>query len=469
MRRRRFVEVWIASVALALSPGGLLGAEQPTWQVGLAKAKITPEEPLWLAGYGGRDRPAEGTLHDLWIKVLALETPGGDRAVVLTSDLLGFPKGMSDRICDQLQRQCHLDRSQIMLTASHTHTGPVLKEALYDIYPLDDAQLARIDHYSAALETTVVATVAKAFAGMRAATLWAGDGATGFAVNRRNNREPEVPKLREAGLPLKGPVDHGVPVLAIRGPDGGLKAVLFSYACHATTLSFYQWSGDYPGFAQIALEESHPGALAMFCAGCGADQNPLPRRTVELCEKYGQMLAAAVEEVLQRPMRPVAPRLRIGFETIDLEYREQPTRADLQATAEKGGFQGRWARRLLKLLDQGDPFPSSYPYPVQVWKLGDDQLWIALGGEVVVDYALRFKAAYGPRTWVTGYTNDVMAYIPSRRIWEEGGYESGAFYVYGLPALRWTEDIEEHIAGCVQRLVGRLESQSKPGTRGGGD
>src|SRR5439155_3646460 len=127
-------------------------------------------------------------------------------------------------------------------------------------------------------------------------------GSAGFGVNRRNNREADVPKLIQQGA-LKGPVDHAVPVLAVFLPDGKLKAVLFGYACHNTVMSFYQWSGDYAGFAQMALEKSHPEATAMFFMGCGGDQNPLPRRQLALAERYGNMLAAAVEEVLLSPPR----------------------------------------------------------------------------------------------------------------------------------------------------------------------
>ena len=114
----------------------------------------------------------------------------------------------------------------------------------------------------------------------------------------------------------------------------------------------------------------------------------------------------------------------------------------------------RWARRLSAELAAGKVFERGYPeYPVQVWRLGSGQLWIALGGEVCVDYALRFKREFGSDTWVNGYANDVMAYIPSRRLWEEGGYQAGAFDVYGLPATRWCLEIEDRIAGTVAQLV----------------
>ena len=62
----------------------------------------------------------------------------------------------------------------------------------------------------------------------------------------------------------------------------------------------------------------------------------------------------------------------------------------------------------------GKPLSQTYPYPVQLWRVGPELQWITLGGEVVVDYSLRLKKELGPATWVAGYTNDVMAYIPSR-------------------------------------------------------
>lgn len=84
-----------------------------------------------------------------------------------------------------------------------------------------------------------------------------------------------------------------MPVLTVTRPDGKLAAILFGYACHPTTLNFRTWCGDYPGFAQLELEKNHPGAAAMFVNTCGGDQNPLPRRSVELCEKMGKCWRSA--------------------------------------------------------------------------------------------------------------------------------------------------------------------------------
>ena len=113
------------------------------------------------------------------------------------------------------------------------------------------------------------------------------------------------------------------------------------------------------------------------------------------------------------------------------------------------------ARRMLRELDSTGKLPASYPYPIAVWRFGDSLTWVSLGGEVVVDYSLRIKSEHGKGTWVSGYSHDVMAYIPSRRVWEEGGYEGGgAMTYYGLPT-RWDGRVEQLIVGEVDRLLRR--------------
>jgi len=456
MPRLSSLRLGIIAMVLANLTGSLGAAEPAPWKVGIARAKITPERLMWMAGYAIRTHPAEGTLHDLWLKAVALEAPDGGRAVIVAADLLGFPKSVADPICARLRAQCGLARDQIMLNASHTHCGPVLRGALYDVYPLDDAQRALIEQYSLGLETTAVNTVAAALAELRPATLWSGEATADFAKNRRNNLERDVPEMLRRGIPLKGPVNHRVPVLAVRNPQGALRAAIFGYACHNTTLDFYQWCGDYAGFAQLGLEQDHPGLAALFFQGCGADQNPIPRRTLERCQIYGRMLAGAVSEALGRPMRPIPARLRTAFEIVPLGL-VPPTEEELHQLAQAGAaYQKHWARRLLDERQRGVAWPATYPYPVQVWRLGDDQLWVILGGEVVVDYSLRLEKQY-PHVWVAGYSNDVMAYIPSHRVWKEGRYEAGAFAVYGLPAMQWGEDIEQRIVGCVDRLVRKVQ------------
>lgn len=429
-----------------------------SWQAGVARCVITPRNDVWLAGYGSK-RVAEGTIHDLWAKVLALQAPDGKRAVLVTTDHMGMSRTVYDAIFGAVHERYGLAPDEFMLTFSHNHCGPCLTDDLVDYYPADDAQRREVAEYTDWMVARVVDAVGEALADLRPASLAMGSGRCTFAVNRRENTEEEVPQMRAAGIPLRGVVDHDVPVLAVRGAEGELRAILFGYACHPTTLAFTFWCGDYPGFAQIDLEAAHPGTTAMFFNACGADQNPIPRRELALAEQYGWMLADAVEEVLAGEMQAVGEGLATAFEWIELAYEEVVTRETLApvAAGNEADLHTRWARRMLALLDEGAVFPTSYEYPVQAWRLGDELLLIALGGETVVDYALRFKREFGPGTWVCGYANDMAAYIPSRRVWEEGGYEGGPHLdEYGRPAWRWAGDVEDRISAAVQRVVGRV-------------
>jgi len=451
-RRRSFVPCVLALCLLSSISVAQTKAGQ--WKAGVARAVITPEKAVWLAGYGSR-RPPDGKLHDLWMKALALEDADGRRVVLITSDFQGVPKVMSDLVFEQIQQRFGIERHQVMLTFSHNHCGPRLGDDLVDYYPIDAEQVALVEQYTAMMVEKCVAMVGESLVNLSPASLQMGEGKTTFAVNRRNNREADVPALLAQGEPLKGPVDHAVPVMSVTRPNGKLKAVLFGYACHPTTLSFLTWCGDYPGFAQLEIEQNHPGATAMFVNTCGGDQNPLPRRRVELCQRYGHMLAVAVEESLQQPLKPISSGVRSAFEYIQLPYLKVAQREELVLLLDdRNAIRKRWAARMLQKLVAGEKFSPSYPYPVHAWRLGDEMLLIGMGAETVVDYALRFKEEFGPGTWVCGYADDMIAYIPSRRVWEEGGYEGGSnLYEYGRPAFRWASDIEDRIAASVHKLV----------------
>ncbi len=419
------------------------------WKAGVARVVITPKQSMWLAGYAKRDRPSEGTLHDLWVKALVLEDAEGERAVLVTLDLLGLPRHLSDEIRDQLEAKFELSRAQIILNSSHTHTGPVLKEALIDVYPLDADQLKKIEKYSDQLARQVVAVVRDASKSMEPVQIYAGNGVARFQVNRLNNVESKLLFQTE----LKGPNDHAVPVMKVVNEAGDLKAVAFGYACHPTVLDSYKWSGDYPGYAQIELEKSHPGVTAMFFQGAGADQNPLPRRSVALAQQYGRDLASAVECVLADDMRKLTPRLSTTYSEIELPLNDPPTEEELvQIMRDSPGYQKRCAENLLEKIREGGSVITSYPYPVQVWQIGD-QVVVGMGGEVVIEYTLMLKKMYGPDIFVLGYSNDVMGYIPSASILKEGGYEGATSQmVYGLPAT-WKSGIETLIFQEIVKLA----------------
>jgi len=191
----------------------------------------------------------------------------------------------------------------------------------------------------------------------------------------------------------------------------------------------------------------------MFWAGCGGDQAPRPKSTMELTEAYGRRLAGSVNEVLTGAMRPVQGTLTTRYDEIPLKLDKPPGREELEKnTASRNQFTAALARRGLAEVDAGKLLRETYPYPIQFWQVGDLR-WIFLGGEVVVDYALRLKRELGPATWVAGYSNDVMAYIPSLRVLHEGGYEGANAQVYYSLMSHWSEGIEQQIIEQVHRAA----------------
>jgi hypothetical protein len=421
------------------------------WQAGVAKVDITPTQPIWLAGYGARTRPSEGVRQHIFVKALALQDDQGSPTVLVSSDLLGFPRSVSDPIAARVQKQFGLPRERLLFNSSHTHSAPVIGRMLLPAYPFGDAEMAVIQAYTGRLEDQVVEVIGRALHDMKPAELSFEQGLAGVAVNRRRVGHREYP----------GPVDQDVPVLAVRGADGSLRAIVFGYACHNTVLDDYQVSGDWAGYAQAALEKAHPEAMAMFIEGCGADANPLPRHSVELAERYGDTIATATEEVLKGKMRPLHGPLGAAFALADVAFQTPPSREELQNRLNGSNpSMRRHAKLMLEILDRDGKLPDHYPYPIEVWQFGKDLTLIALGGEVVADYSLRFKHQYGAdNVWVAGYSNDVFAYIPTRRVLLEGGYEGGgAMIVYGQPApFAWS--VEESIAEKVDDVVTRLRTQ----------
>jgi len=306
------------------------------------------------------------------------------------------------------------------------------------------------------LQRTLLKLVGEAIEKLAPARLSYSHARAGFAMNRRSKMERG---FRISPNP-DGPVDHDVPVLRIDSPDGKLQAVVFGYACHNTTLSFYQFCGDYSGFAQLYLEEAHPGVTALFIAGCGGDQNPYPRGTLVLAQQHGRALANGVEAALIPRARPVRGPIRSALNTVTLDFAKPPSRDQLEQQAKsEDKYERRHAEVLLQELEQTGKIRTTYPYLVQVVQFGDDLTMVALAGEVVVDYSLRLKAELtGAPVWVAAYCNDVFGYVPSVRVLQEGGYEGGGAMRYTDLPGPFAPSIEKRIVDKVHQLVRKVQA-----------
>jgi neutral ceramidase len=268
------------------------------FHAGIRRARITPELPVWLSGYAARTHPADRVRQDLWAKALALDDGKGGRIVIVTTDLIGLPYNLTDEVAARCKARFGLKRSGLLLNSSHTHSGPAVWSNLQTLFDISPEDAARSKAYASRLETQLVQVAGEALGNLSAATLSYGVGEADFAINRRmawlKKRYPEKS--------FPAPVDHNIMVLCVTDRGGSLRAILFGYACHNTTLegNFYEVHGDYAGYAQVRLEQGRPSTQAVFLQLCAGDQNPEPRGTVALAEAHGNELAEAVEKVLYR-------------------------------------------------------------------------------------------------------------------------------------------------------------------------
>jgi hypothetical protein len=313
-----------------------------------------------------------------------------------------------------------------------------------------DDRTRQRQEYIGKLKAGVVDVVGRAIGQLAPARVDYLHARAGFAMNRRR---PTPKGFTNA----EGPVDHDVPVLRVTDGEGKqLRALLFGYACHNTTLSFYEFCGDYAGFAQEYLEAEHPGTVALFMSGCSGDQNPYPRGTIELCRQHGRTLATAVDAALQTVPRPIAGALDVAYGEVELEFAPLPAHDELARLESSGNAtEKRRATRLLKQLSEPGGVKMTYSYPIQVVHFGRDLTLVALAGETVIDYALRLKRELPGPLWVAGYSNDVFSYVPSRRVLEEGGYEGrDAIISSSLPGP-FAPSVEERIVGKVKEMAGK--------------
>ncbi len=453
MRFKSLLANYLSTCFLIVS-GVTQAAENMAWKAGAASVDITPDFPVRLSGYGSRTGPHEGIQMRLHAKALAVTWAATPAAVMLTVDNCGVPATMRAEVLKRLQAAGHpVEDDRFSLHSSHTHCAPALPGVLPFLFGADlpAEEQAAVQRYAEELTQKLVTVVTEALGKQEPAKLDWSTGKVSFAMNRRFKTDKGY-----ANSPNPyGPSDRALPVLRVTTPEGKLRAIFTSYACHCTTLAINKTHPDWAGCAQKELELRFPGIVAMTAIGCGADQNPYPRRELPHADRHGVELAKEAVRLINAPMKPVLGPLTCASKEVQLPFDTPHDRATWQQrTQDTNKWTAQHARHFLAALDRGEKIPTALPYTVQVWSFANDLLTINLPGEVVVDYSLRLKKQHAPdRTWVNSYTNDVPCYIPSQRVWEEGGYEAaGAMIYYGRPN-RFASGIEEIIASAVAELV----------------
>jgi hypothetical protein len=421
-----------------------LAAKDTFYPVGAAQVDITPDYPIRLNGYGARTRESEGVDQHLFAQALAI---GGDKtslALLITVDNVAVPAWLRDEVAARLAKAAGLRPERFALCSTHTHTAPMLTGSCPNIFGADlppDEQ-ERVERYTRGLVDRLEQAALAAVKDRQPATLTWGQTKAGFAANRRTK---------------DGPTDHALPVLVARDESGHIRALLASYACHCTTLGDTpnHICGDWAGYAREYLEGNHQGAVALVALGCGADANPQPRGKLELAKQHGLEISTAVEDLLQLPLTPLSQELICRVKSIALPFDALPTREEWAGRAQSSNHWIAYhAKKNLARLDRGERLPTTLPYLVQTWVFGEELAMVFLPGEVVVDYSLRLKKEYDTsRLWVNAYANDVPCYIPSKRIWREGGYEGGSAMIYFDRPTRLAEGTEDQIVSTIHELL----------------
>lgn len=455
-------------IIIVLAHGLLYGqkrsqpASQPLVAVGVASVDITPEWPIRLAGYAARSKSeAVEAIHRLHAKALAFGTDEEEKSVFITVDLVGIPGSIWRQLSETLSEKTGLSPANLVISSSHTHGGPEVGNLLNilqyrgDVFSdslLSLEQLSHISAYRQRLLEKLEMVAMNALKDRKPSQLSWGQGQAQFAKNRRTEG---------------GPVDHALPLLRVGTPDGKLRAVLVSYACHGTTLGggMNKIHADWIGEAQRFIEVNHPGVTAMVAIGCGADANPNPRGTTDLMTQHGKEIATNVEKLLTAQLQPLTAPPVAKLKWIELPYAHVPTAAELRETSKDNSIKGYYARLALDRMARGQAIPATLTYPVQTWIFGDQLAMINLAGEVVVDYSLRLKRDLGAdRIWINAYSNDVPSYIASKRVLKEGGYEAEtSMYWYDKPSP-YSDEVEDIIVDAVKSIMPASYNQARPAT-----
>lgn len=433
----------------------LLRAAEPLVQVGSARADITPDLPIQLAGYQQRTTEATRVVAPLHVRALAIGSDAEGPVLIVTAEVIAVSEALSDAVARAVQMQYPMiTRERIAICATHQHNGPAIVGTIPFMFSRDlpDDVAGRLEKFTLRLREQMIVAALAALADRRPARLSWAQGTADFAVNRRLIVDGKYTGYKSTP---GGPVDHALPVLRAVDANGTVRAALVNYACHCTVLKggenfvHSDWAGD----AATRIEAAHPGAVALVAIGCGADSDPQPRGLPEVAT-HGKTVAGEVARLFAGEMQPLGRVTSAKFQAVEIPLARSVPRAELEERLKNKPQIAYAAMKFLQELDAGRPLPTGIRLPVQVWAFGGELAMVFLGGEVVADYALRLKRELGAsRVWVNAYANHVPCYIPSTRVLAEGGYEAElAMDYYGLPS-RLAPDVEERIVRTVHALL----------------
>ena len=438
------------------------------FQFGFAKVDLTPATSLRLSGYASRKVPYEGVDEKVYARAIVIQHGSDDPHVIVSVETIGFPAKVTQAIIDRV-KELGFTRDRVAVCTTHCHSAPHIADGLPNLFqpPLTESQNAATEAYTKSVIEKVASAIKVASSSMQPGKLAAANGTVKFARNRRVLADGIWSTFGENP---DGPVDHSLPVLRITNVDGTKTlGLIYNYACHCTTFGgdYNRLNGDWAGYSQKYIEDSNPGAIALCTIGCGADANPNHDRdkALSLAKSQGKEISDVVDSLIASDKwQPIeaAPTATFGFAGL---AHDRPTKQQLiEAIEDANPHTRRHAQVMLETWQRTGRLPETYPMPIQVWRFGDEFAMVFLGGEVVVDYALRIRKELAASSglspgqiWVSAYCNDVFGYVASERMRAEGGYEVDFSMIYYLLPGRWAQGTES----VIMKRVAELFNQKK--------
>ncbi len=399
-------------------------------RVGIANVTTTPEQPIWMTGFASRTAPSEGNYNDLEASVVVFES-GDKRVGIAALDLVGVDEWLLEPIREAAE-QVGIAPEAMLVNCSHTHCAPSCRVVRGSNRHFDYEWLE-------GLKEKVGGMLRAAVDDLQEATVDYTVGSCTLGINRRRMDKD----AQAAGMlpnPDK-PMDKDVPVLRVLTPDGEVRAVVFSYACHPTTMGGQLLGTDYPGPAREALREALPGCVPIFLQGCGGDVKPRNvdpvKRTflsgpLETVYEIGHELARAVEAALCGEPEKLGDELAASSVTAQLPTTGTPSEEVLAELEAGSQWERDYAAAARKTIAEKGGLAETLPVEVQVLRIGDLYV-IGMGGEISCEIGLEVKARLAEaKVWTLGYSNLLRSYVASRSAHEEGGYEVERAFIYSL-------------------------------------
>jgi neutral ceramidase len=399
-------------------------------QAGAYRLNITPPLGICMEGSFGVIR-ARDVWDDLYTNALVIDDGHGEVALI-SVDVCSIPTFVYHDICRQVTAMTGIGAERVILTATHTHSGPVTGEDLDGIYEVSE-------DYVSQLKKKVASAVRLAQTRKQPVTVGVGRGENRDYVFNRRLSQPDGsiamnwidPRLIQEAR-SSGAVDSEVLVMRLDGAGGRPVAHVVNYANHNNAAPFDVISADYAGVMGDHLRAIYgPDLGVLFLPGAAGNVNWLDHhargpRSPALYRKIGKSLAGTVLEIEARLAPLDSGEVWVGHEKMMLPerpYRDYDVAVDGTFGPPEGARDFFDAYR--QAYERYKELPlASHEVDVHVVRLGDQVALCTNPAELFTEYGLEIKARSPfPYTMVTELTNGLIGYVPTREAFDQGGYE----------------------------------------------